>query len=430
MQVRIFLSVLNSSLIYPLICFLVAHEGIFVARDAHLSASYTQFVSNGGITSTGRTEGGGALATIDGVLIVDTCTFTLNSAKNGGAIYVDRKGRATLENSGFESNFADTSGGAILASMKGAVSITSQTSFTTNSAVNGGAVACKDNSSVSVEEANFTTNQAELSGGAIYISDDAVFKASSSEFSGNTGRDGGAVYVQGMTNASIDDCYFLSNSALLRGGAFYYDTIMNLSMTVITCETNHASSGGCIYWHSIVESSPVYPCNNCTMIDNSIYDVATNTRSVSVLWWPSNVSSGLATMEPADEESIETINASNQSVADTTLVWPRLKAVDLYGQVEVLDDTTYCSVASQVNGSLSGYIGFKPRDSVYAVNGVMSFDGAVFSAEPRSDEYVLKMSCSIQNIGPFSFIQGVKMVSCAAGYSTDNGYVVLDSSAI
>ncbi|KAL4170016.1 hypothetical protein KRP22_010925 [Phytophthora ramorum] len=75
--------------------------GVFVGREAILSGYKSQFVGNGGMTSSGKSEGGGAISSVDGVVKLTSCTLANNTAQVGGAIHVDRSGTATITDSHF-----------------------------------------------------------------------------------------------------------------------------------------------------------------------------------------------------------------------------------------------------------------------------------------------------------------------------------------
>jgi predicted outer membrane repeat protein len=395
--------------------------GIFAGRDVTVSAVNSVFDSNGGVMETGKTEGGGAIAAIDAIVNVDNCAFFDNTAVDGGAVYVDRGGQLTVNATQFKANSADLTGGAVVAHMKSKVNFMGSSTFEANTAASGGAIAATDTSTISIVASTFRSNHASSQGGAASISDSASFNVSDVIFEQNVGEYGGAVNIQGTREASFSRSRFLRNSASVRGGAFFCQALDKVDMLELSLTSNSAKSGGCIFWHSIDDLAPVYPCKDCVMTNNSLYDISTNTRNVEVMWWPTNVSSGLVILQPSDEESFSSIPSTEKSVAETMLVWPRLQAIDLYGQIEVLDFETTCSASSHSSNG-SDYINFKPRDTIEAAAGVVSFEGATFSGDPRDEDYQLQMSCLVPEQGALSFIQGVKMLPCPPGYSTDNKY--------
>ncbi|MCI8527188.1 MAG: Cna B-type domain-containing protein [Oscillospiraceae bacterium] len=105
---------------------------------------------------------------------------------------------------------------------------------------------------VTIKNATITDNTSNNSSdtrGAIYVSANANAKVdvSGSAFTGNTGRAGGALYVNGSgVTTTIDGSTFKGNTAKLYGGAIYLNTAngnATISNTVITDNTaNRASS--------------------------------------------------------------------------------------------------------------------------------------------------------------------------------------------
>ncbi|KAE9047636.1 hypothetical protein PR002_g937 [Phytophthora rubi] len=89
--------------------------GVYVGREADFAGFRSHFVGNGGVTSSGKNEGGGAISTVDGSVELTDCTLANNTALVGGAIHVDRGGSTEVINSLFAGNTADEIGGAIAA---------------------------------------------------------------------------------------------------------------------------------------------------------------------------------------------------------------------------------------------------------------------------------------------------------------------------
>ncbi|KAG2939403.1 hypothetical protein PC115_g3107 [Phytophthora cactorum] len=399
--------------------------GIFVGREAILAGYKTQFWGNGGVITSGKNEGGGAISSIDGIVKLTSCTLVNNTALVGGAIHFDRGGSAAIMSSVFKGNTADQNGGAIATTVKAKVTIALQTSFESNVAHFGGAMAVSGTSTITLTSVHFRTNQASEDGGALFITDQATVTMKAGELAGNSAVLGGALYSDGQSATSISDAKFIKNVAFTRGGALYYQSIDNATITGITCKENTAPSGGCMFWVSKDEDlTPVHPCTSCTMEFNAVYDIATNTRDVHVMWWPDNMTSGVPILEPPDEESIEVIKPRNASLEKTMHVWPRLKAVDLYGQVEVLDNQTECMVSDGLCSEQTERLLFEPRTIVRSTVGVISYRGASFTAANRTPEegiYTTDISCTLPGSEPRFFVQNMKLLPCLPGYSVNQG---------
>ncbi|KAJ8574499.1 hypothetical protein ON010_g4714 [Phytophthora cinnamomi] len=370
--------------------------GVYVGRGAELAGFRTQFVGNGGVTSSGKNEGGGAITTVDGDVELTNCTLADNTALVGGAIHVDRSGTAEIINSVFTGNSADEIGGAVATELEGFFNATQQTTFHNNQATLGGAVSSSGSSNTSLTSVSFVQNNG-VNGGAMFITDQATLVLHSGDFSSNTAVLGGAIHSDQQSYVYISDSIFVENAASLRGGALYYESIENTSTTRITCNSNAAPSGG-------------------------LYDIATNTRDVRLMWWPENVTSGVAVLEPPDEESIDGLDARNESLESTMYVWPRLKAIDIYGQIEVLDNETECSVSDALYSEHTERLKFTPSNPIRAAIGVLSYRDASFTAANRTLEegiYTTNITCNGKSLWKqetLALSSSVNNVSCANGY--------------
>eukprot|EP01117_Protostelium_nocturnum_P015161 TRINITY_DN5845_c0_g1_i3.p1 TRINITY_DN5845_c0_g1~~TRINITY_DN5845_c0_g1_i3.p1 ORF type:complete len:1815 (-),score=392.65 TRINITY_DN5845_c0_g1_i3:112-5556(-) len=169
------------------------------------SINYCQFVSNN--ADLGR---GGAIYSY-GQIEVNGCTFSRNSAYQGGALYADITAGVIVRNCIFDANVGETYGGAI-------VSLTNSTIYdsiflnnTMSSVGNGAAIYSRKG--LVVNNSTFYRNLVSLSngiGGAILADNLTVIGC---EFSGNYARYGGA--VECFENFKSTDSKFRNNHALL-----------------------------------------------------------------------------------------------------------------------------------------------------------------------------------------------------------------------
>ncbi|KAJ0410569.1 hypothetical protein ATCC90586_006593 [Pythium insidiosum] len=406
-------------------------SGIYVGRDAYFHSKESRFSSNGGVLAAGKNEGGGAMTGVDANIAIRDCVVENNTAQTGGGILADRGTKLWMDNVSFVANSADMYGGAWVARVKAKVHLNGGAA-TRNTASSGGVFAAMGASEVHMEASTFARNSASQRGGAGFINGDVWIAINASQFTGNQANLGGAVLVDTAKDYTLVASELSHNVALSRGGALYYANVAGLTTSEVTCAGNKAASGGCIFWitYSANDSAtlpPPVPCTGCAMRGNSVYDVATNSRQIEVQWWPSNVTRGVFTMEPADEESFEPLNDTRVSVAASRLIWPRLQAVDLYGQVEVLDVTTRC-VATGVPRSLEpnataddrARLNFLPGGVVKAVAGVVSFKEATFMAQPRELPYALNLTCVLPEKKALWLSRDVVMQRCPPGYSSEN----------
>lgn len=222
-------------------------EGFTITNGRHVVAAYED-------------EWGGAVLFSGSSPTFFGCTFTGNEADFGGALYCGISSFPVIVSCRFEDNVATpTAGGG--GGYGGAIytygsSVTVQKSdFVGNeAATSGGAVCCKTGSVANIRDCDFIENHA-LDGGALYIGtsmDDQTVQEYPSDiescrFTGNTAdRNGGAVFINGFTWATVMYCILDYNTAGNRGGAVYalVDYTEALSVRNSTLVYNGAANGG------------------------------------------------------------------------------------------------------------------------------------------------------------------------------------------
>jgi len=210
-----------------------------------------------GVTLTGADhdgDGGAIFLYAGNTLTISDCTFSSNSATgNGGAIRAD--GALTLWNATFDDNEAGNIGGAI-ASFGGALEIHTS-SFTNNRAPanRGGAIISSD--TTTIVDSTFSGNTANT-GGAIFFSA-ASLTVERTTFEDNDASYGGALSLRCFDTSpcgsvGIEDSTFSLNDAdhatLGKGGAIYSIHIGLLSIASTTFSANSAVVlGGAIYFN-------------------------------------------------------------------------------------------------------------------------------------------------------------------------------------
>ena len=142
-------------------------------------------------------------------------------------------------------------GGAISAfpfANKGYVSIT-DTTIKNNHSIYGGGIVLAYDCDFTIKNVTFDNNTSEKDGGALFISGENVYynllptgSVEECLFSDNSGRYGGAIYVE-ETSLSLSDSIVLHNNAVYGGGLFKNSPSMTLTGINIICN-NTASSGG------------------------------------------------------------------------------------------------------------------------------------------------------------------------------------------
>jgi predicted outer membrane repeat protein len=208
----------------------------------HIITTEKKAVIDGFTITKGNADGdrllrmGGGILMLDDYATVENCTFTDNSAVEGGAIYV------------FNIN-GDGSGTSDIV-------VINNCDFSNNSASNGGAIVLRVGASSDITNCSFTNNYAEWRGGAVFIDYGAYNYApitfDNCSFDGNTTNgNGGAIYSDDMASQlggtywTVQNSIFTNNTAAYRGGAVAnYNTANYPTFTANTFTGNSATLGG------------------------------------------------------------------------------------------------------------------------------------------------------------------------------------------
>lgn len=208
-------------------------------------------------------EKGGAIHNDSFNATVNNCQFLNNkSSDNGGAIYYEgyyyhymKKvysiGEMTVNNSTFSGN-SGKCGGAVYIGFENKNGKINSCSFTGNKAYShGGAVCSTKNTEINFS--NFRNNYASSDGGAVCYLTDISASIRNSEFYNNScGSDGGAISVWAHTDADIYNCKIENNSCGGNGGGVYFGALSSPTAqhqlnTVTITNNTCGNEGGGIY---------------------------------------------------------------------------------------------------------------------------------------------------------------------------------------
>ena len=168
---------------------------------------------------------GGAITSLQHVIIAGSVQFINNSADQGGAI--DSDGNVTIaENAqvGFQGNRVKVLGGAISSGKH--VTIAGSVQFINNSAIQGGAIVSDGSVNIAYNaQVLFQGNHAKTIGGAIFSSQHFTI-ASSVQFINNSADNGGAIASIHVTIADNTHVVFQANHADVQGGAIFSSNIV------------------------------------------------------------------------------------------------------------------------------------------------------------------------------------------------------------
>ena len=158
------------------------------------------------------------VSTINEVLY---CTFTNNSAPNGGVFALQRKVNMTIQSSTFHNNTAKSDGGVLHILVRCSITIYNS-SFNGNVAINNGVLLASYSCDIKIYSSQFRNNAAGFNGGAVYILDKCNTTIRECQFIGNRANNsGGTVYGRKSCLVSINSSTFNQSIALNSGGVVH-----------------------------------------------------------------------------------------------------------------------------------------------------------------------------------------------------------------
>lgn len=182
-------------------------------------------------------------------LNIDKAAFRENGGSNGGAIHLEAGANVLMEHSTFKRNTATNGGGAIYS--KGIVTL-DNSAVESCSAENGGALYIQSGKT-GIDHCSFESNQSTNQGGALYIQNgvtDVTIKNSS--IVGGQATSGAGVYIV-QTNqsdylpVSFYNTAIINNTATAGAGGLYSSGKNDLLMINCTVSGNSGTNGGGIY---------------------------------------------------------------------------------------------------------------------------------------------------------------------------------------
>ena len=219
--------------------------------------------------------GGVIVQKLNTMALVNSSTFHNNFATHLGGVFALNESHIQLQNSKFTNNRALIVGGVGAAQVQSSVSIINSSAFNSTSELGGvvytlyycavyversqfydckarmagGTFAVVLFSELTVKDCELANNTAHFDGGAVYVSNNSYAFTDRSQFSLNKAKTarGGAIFLIGLTYATISNCDFHENSATQNGGAIYLNLGSKLLLMQTTSYNNNADMGGAIY---------------------------------------------------------------------------------------------------------------------------------------------------------------------------------------
>ena len=197
------------------------------------------FISNSANGSSQFNQSGGAMMLAQSNITIEMCTFRMNSAERGGAIFAELQSTINVSDTKFESNHI-------------------KYSWTNSSECCGGALYVINSSHLSANNCTFYNNSAHghTKGGVIAAVNTGMVSIQGSVFMFNRAADGGVLFSQ-------NSCINISASTFRNNKAKYLGAVLHLDIrSIITVDdaifTSNEADQGIIY---LVESAGVFQGN-------------------------------------------------------------------------------------------------------------------------------------------------------------------------
>jgi len=200
-------------------------------------------------------RGGGMFVKTGNVALTD-CTFTSNSAYDGGGLHASSKAVLTITNCVFKRNWSYSSGGAM---ESWGNTVLDNCTFAENISSYGGAFAADYGSLTTITRCTFNDNSVNWYGGAVESWTGDTLAIDNCIFCDNSGGQGGALFSY-TTDLYVTNCLFTNNSAQGiqdkegYGGAIYstssaYNrtTVKITNCTIVGNTTSAEIAGGIFY---------------------------------------------------------------------------------------------------------------------------------------------------------------------------------------
>ena len=223
-------------------------EGIFVVSSS-LILNNTTFLHFSGKSNGRLINLKAALHIKDSSGTIDACLFASNSAFTNGAVFIEDS-PLHMSNSIFEGNKCT----ALRISTCTSRVAVSNCTFRNNSGKEGGALYIEKSEDVVVFNSSFTFNKASDGGGAIYCADSQIrTKGPINSFSNSAETSNGGYAYFSNCNVVTEDPYaeyeYHSNNQASNGGAIYAERGTNIQFKYNTTITNNTASnnGGALF---------------------------------------------------------------------------------------------------------------------------------------------------------------------------------------
>lgn len=189
----------------------------------NLDTNSTTFTMTGGTVSGNTATTGSGILVDKATISLTKATITDNKATGdkagegyGGGVYVQNKGKATIEGSTISNNTAYAGGGVYISEESQDLTITNSTISENQTLEHGGGLLVEGTNAV-IENVDFTFNDAQGYGGGIRLSSNANVTIENSKISANISQYGGGISANLGSKLSLTGTNITKNQAVYRG---------------------------------------------------------------------------------------------------------------------------------------------------------------------------------------------------------------------
>ena len=239
---------------------------------------------------------GGAIRDVNGTTIVKNSLIENNQSQYGGAI--DSGGTLTLINTMVQNNHATVHEGGGLD--VGGIVVISNSQIDGNTANGignggGGGLNITASGSVSISGSQLNANQTPTqttaaTGGA--IRNLGMLTISQSTLIGNSANDGGGIFNEGTSAATLNNVILSGNSSYDDGGAIYNNGSSTLTLNNVTVSGNSSGGGGGLFNYATAILNTSTLSANSASTGGGLYNLATATLTNTTLSGNSATSQG------------------------------------------------------------------------------------------------------------------------------------------
>jgi predicted outer membrane repeat protein len=289
---------------------------------------------------------GGAIFYQNGTnALIARSTFTNNSARlYGGAIYVQHSNISIVDCSLIGNSARNGGGGGVAFYGVDSVVTLQGSSFSHNSATANGGAICSSGS-MSVNDCSFMSNSALYYGGAIHHQFASNALIARSTFTNNSARlYGGAIFAVTASNISIVDSSFIGNSAKYGGGVNFFGIISGITIQRTNLTRNIAQlHGGGVYFSAPNQKigivANIFSENQALMGSGGAMYFAVSCSLISI-----------GGTRPVDFSTITADTAKTSAFLNKPTYQGHIVVPDAFGYYVVFDESTLLSVGDTADG--------------------------------------------------------------------------------